>query len=111
MKVLIIEDNPINMKLASDLLTRTGYTVLQASEAETGMLVDDEKESRELLNQHRMIRHIRPWFLLWMIRNEIENCWEHCLPPRATAIVKRPTEKHHSPWHTPVNRTSFCWMS
>jgi len=37
MNILLIEDNPINMKLASELLIKTGYTVLQASEAETGI--------------------------------------------------------------------------
>ncbi len=37
MNILVIEDNPINMKLASELLTKTGYTVLQASDAETGI--------------------------------------------------------------------------
>jgi len=37
MNILVIEDNPINMKLASELLTKTGYTVRQASDAETGI--------------------------------------------------------------------------
>jgi len=37
MKVLVIEDHPVNMKLASDLLTTKGYTVLQANDAETGI--------------------------------------------------------------------------
>jgi len=35
--VLIIEDNPHNMKLASFLLENAGYTVLQASDAQAGI--------------------------------------------------------------------------
>jgi len=49
MKVLVIEDNPINMKLASDLLTKTGYTVLQASEAETGIRMARQDTPRLIL--------------------------------------------------------------
>lgn len=37
MKILIIEDNPINMKLASDLLVIKGYDVIQANDAEKGI--------------------------------------------------------------------------
>lgn len=33
--VLVVEDNPINMKLAADLLELHGFTVLKASEGET----------------------------------------------------------------------------
>ena len=36
-KILIIEDNPQNMKLAVMLLERSGYQVLQASEAAVGI--------------------------------------------------------------------------
>jgi two-component system cell cycle response regulator DivK len=36
-KILIIEDNPANMKLASLLLLRVGHTVLCAVDAETGL--------------------------------------------------------------------------
>lgn len=36
-KILIIEDNPINMKLAVMLLERSGYQVLQANRAVTGI--------------------------------------------------------------------------
>jgi two-component system cell cycle response regulator DivK len=36
-KILIIEDNPTNMKLTAMLLARVGYGVLQAVDAETGM--------------------------------------------------------------------------
>ena len=36
-KILIIEDNPLNMELAADLLTEAGYEVLQASTAEKGL--------------------------------------------------------------------------
>jgi len=37
MKILIVEDNPANMKLASDLLRKSGYEVLEASDAEAGI--------------------------------------------------------------------------
>jgi two-component system, cell cycle response regulator DivK len=36
-RILIIEDNPANMKLASFLLHNAGHTVLCAVDAETGM--------------------------------------------------------------------------
>jgi two-component system cell cycle response regulator DivK len=36
-KILIIEDNPANMKLASFLLNRAGHDVLETTEAETGI--------------------------------------------------------------------------
>jgi len=49
MKILVIEDNPINMKLASDLLTKTGYTVLQAREAETGIRMARQNTPRLIL--------------------------------------------------------------
>jgi two-component system cell cycle response regulator DivK len=38
-RVLVIEDNPVNMKLAALLLGNAGYTVLSAVDAETGLLV------------------------------------------------------------------------
>ncbi len=43
MKILVIEDNPSNMKLVVKLLQGEGYDVLQATEAETGLsLAKDE---------------------------------------------------------------------
>ncbi|GAB4462154.1 MAG: hypothetical protein OHK0029_28500 [Armatimonadaceae bacterium] len=36
-RVLIVEDNPVNMELATDLLEVAGYQVLQAEDAETGI--------------------------------------------------------------------------
>jgi two-component system cell cycle response regulator DivK len=36
-KILVIEDNPANMKLASLLLINVGHTVLCAVDAETGL--------------------------------------------------------------------------
>jgi len=36
-KILIVEDNPANMKLAADLLAHRGYTVLKAADAEAGI--------------------------------------------------------------------------
>jgi two-component system, cell cycle response regulator DivK len=37
MKILIIEDNSANMMLASDILKREGYIILQAADAELGI--------------------------------------------------------------------------
>jgi two-component system cell cycle response regulator DivK len=36
-KIVIIEDNPANMKLAAFLLHRAGHEVLQATDAESGL--------------------------------------------------------------------------
>ena len=36
-KILIIEDNPVNMELATDLLEVAGYEVQQAASAEEGI--------------------------------------------------------------------------
>jgi len=49
MKILVIEDHPVNMKLTSDLLAKTGYTVLQASEAETGIRMARQDAPRLIL--------------------------------------------------------------
>jgi two-component system, cell cycle response regulator DivK len=38
-KILIIEDNPVNMKLAVFLLESAGHTVLSANDAEAGLTV------------------------------------------------------------------------
>ncbi len=36
-KILIIEDNPINLKLVSDILQSNGYEILTATEGLTGL--------------------------------------------------------------------------
>lgn len=42
-KILVIEDNPVNMELATDLLEVAGFGVLQAATAEEGIaLAHDE---------------------------------------------------------------------
>lgn len=38
-RVLVVEDNPANLKLASLLLTHAGHTVLSAVDAESGLTV------------------------------------------------------------------------
>lgn len=38
-KILIIDDNPVNIELASDLLTLHGFQMLQAGDAETGIVI------------------------------------------------------------------------
>jgi len=35
--ILVIEDNPTNMRLTTDILKRQGYTVIQADNAELGI--------------------------------------------------------------------------
>jgi len=42
MKILVIEDNPANMKLASSLLRNNGYEVLEAVDASSGMLLAEQ---------------------------------------------------------------------
>jgi len=37
MKILIVEDNPANMKLVSNVLAKAGYETLEATDAETGI--------------------------------------------------------------------------
>ncbi|HLJ54230.1 MAG TPA: response regulator [Chthonomonadaceae bacterium] len=37
--ILIVEDNPVNMELVSDLLEPHGFTLLRASDAEHGILL------------------------------------------------------------------------
>ena len=39
MKILVIEDNPTNMKFVTDLLKRTGYEVFQAADATAGIAI------------------------------------------------------------------------
>ena len=43
MKVLIVEDNRLNMKLVSDLLKSSGHEVLEAVEAESGIAVANQE--------------------------------------------------------------------
>lgn len=38
MKILIVEDNPKNLKLAEGILTRSGYTVITAEDGDAGLL-------------------------------------------------------------------------
>jgi two-component system cell cycle response regulator DivK len=50
-KVLIVEDNPANMTLAIFLLRSAGYTVLSATDAETGLgLARDEQPDLVLMD-------------------------------------------------------------
>ena len=38
-KILVIEDNPANLKLVNDILTAEGYKVLKATEGESGLQI------------------------------------------------------------------------
>ena len=50
-RILVIEDNQTNMKLATLLLTRAGHTVLAAADAETGLtLAQSEKPELILMD-------------------------------------------------------------
>jgi two-component system cell cycle response regulator DivK len=42
--LLIVEDNPSNMKLLAGILTRSGYEVLQAIDADVGVPLAREKQ-------------------------------------------------------------------
>ena len=49
--VLVVEDNPANMKLTSVLLRRAGHDVLAAVDAETGLrLAHDEQPDLILMD-------------------------------------------------------------
>jgi CheY-like chemotaxis protein len=49
--ILIVEDNPMNMELATDLLEAAGYTVRQAFSAEEGIrLAQDERPDLILMD-------------------------------------------------------------
>ena len=41
-KILVIEDNPLNMELVSDLLEAAGYAIHKARTAERGLRLADE---------------------------------------------------------------------
>jgi two-component system cell cycle response regulator DivK len=50
-KILIVEDHPLNMELAADVLEAAGYSVLQAEDAEKGIaLAKAEKPSLILMD-------------------------------------------------------------
>ena len=50
-RVLIVEDNPANMKLATFLLESAGHTVLSATDAEAGLtLARDEQPNLILID-------------------------------------------------------------
>jgi CheY-like chemotaxis protein len=38
-RILIVDDNPVNLKLAANVLAFDGYTVLQAADAEEAMVI------------------------------------------------------------------------
>jgi CheY-like chemotaxis protein len=47
--VLIVEDNPLNMKLARDVLTFNGYQVVEAMTAEEGIVIACKREPALIL--------------------------------------------------------------
>ena len=68
-KILIIEDNPTNMKLTAMLLARVGHQVLQAVDAETGMALAQSDHPELILmdldmprlNGYQATQAIRIW--------------------------------------------------
>jgi two-component system, cell cycle response regulator DivK len=48
-KILIVEDNPANMKLAVFLLQSVGHTVLSAADAEVGLTVARDEQPNLIL--------------------------------------------------------------
>jgi len=48
-KILIVEDNPANMKLATFLLQSAGYTVINATDAEAGLTLAREEQPNLIL--------------------------------------------------------------
>ncbi len=51
MKILIVEDNPANMKLTSNILAKAGYETLEAMDAEVGIqLAGNEMPSLILMD-------------------------------------------------------------
>jgi len=47
--ILVIEDNPLNMKLVRSILARGKYSVLEAADAETGIMLAREKQPDAIL--------------------------------------------------------------
>ena len=47
--ILVVEDNPLNMELVSDLLDAAGYVVRQAGDAETGIEIARAEQPRLIL--------------------------------------------------------------
>ena len=47
--VLIVEDNPLNMKLARDVLIFNGYQVVEAMTAEEGIVIACKREPALIL--------------------------------------------------------------
>lgn len=47
--ILVVEDNPVNMELARDLLTVAGYKVLEATTAEAGLALAKEAKPSLIL--------------------------------------------------------------
>ena len=48
-KVLVVEDNPTNMKLATFLLKSVGHTVLSATDAEAGLALARDEQPELIL--------------------------------------------------------------
>lgn len=49
MKILIIEDNPTNLKLATSILVHLGYDILIAEEANTGINLAQKEQPHLIL--------------------------------------------------------------
>jgi len=53
-KILVIEDNPLNMELTADILKAAGYAVLQAENAERGIAMARAEQPALILMDVRL---------------------------------------------------------
>ena len=59
-RVLIVEDNPANMTLATFLLESAGHAVLSATDAEAGLTLARDEQPEPHPDGHPAARHGRP---------------------------------------------------
>jgi CheY-like chemotaxis protein len=105
-KILIIEDNPLNMELATDLLDVAGYEVLQATTAERGIqlarsllpdliLMDtslpgmDGLEATQILKSDAATQHIP---VISLTANAMKGDEQTALAAGALAYVTKPID-------------------
>lgn len=72
-RILVVEDNPKNLKLLRDVLTHSGYLVLEATSGEDGVRLVDE-QSPDLVLMDLQLPGIDGTEALRQIRNGGANC-------------------------------------
>jgi two-component system cell cycle response regulator DivK len=68
-RVLVVEDNPANMKLISLLLTNADHTVLSAVDAETGLTVA-RAEQPDLILMDIQLPRMDGWAATALLKND-----------------------------------------